>query len=102
LVTKPGSFPYPPNQDIRVLDAVALAGGCSNPLAEDILLIRRIPGAKEPVRIAVSLQGAKNGQDNVTLAPGDTVSVERTPATAVADVIQTFFHFGLGANVSWF
>jgi polysaccharide export outer membrane protein len=102
LVTKPGSFPYPPNQDIRVLDAVALAGGCSNPLAEDILLIRRIPGAKEPVRIAVSLQGAKNGQDNVTLAPGDTVSVERTPATAVADVIQTFFRVGLGANVSWF
>ena len=40
-------------------------------------------GAAEPVRIAVSLQNAKNGQDNVTLAPGDTVSIEQTPATAV-------------------
>ena len=31
LVTKPGSFPYPTNQEIRVLDALSLAGGCSNP-----------------------------------------------------------------------
>jgi polysaccharide biosynthesis/export protein len=102
LVTKPGSFPYPPNQEVRVLDALAMAGGCSNSLAEDILLIRRLPGAKEPTRIAISLQDAKNGQDNLTLAPGDTVSVERTAATAVLDTIQTFFRFSVGGSVSWF
>jgi polysaccharide biosynthesis/export protein len=102
LVTKPGSYPFPLTQEVRVLDALALAGGCTNPFAEEILLIRRLPGAQEPVRIAVSLQGAKSGQDNVTLAPGDTVSVERTAVTAVADLIQTFFRVGVGANVSWF
>jgi polysaccharide biosynthesis/export protein len=102
LVVKPGSFAYPPSQEIRVLDALALAGGLSNPVAEEILVIRRIPGAKEPARIAVSLQNAKSGQDNITLAPGDTVSVERTPATAVVDVIQTFFRVALGGTVSWF
>jgi polysaccharide biosynthesis/export protein len=102
LVVKPGSVPYPPNQEIRVLDALAMAGGCSNPVAEEILVIRRVPGAKEPVRIAVSLQAAKNGEDNMALAPGDTVSVERTAATSVVDVIQTFFRFSLGSSVSWF
>lgn len=102
LVTKPGSFPYPPNQEIRVLDALALAGGVSNPVAEEILVIRRLPGAKEPARIAVSLQAAKNGEDNVQLAPGDTVSVERTAATAAVDVIQMFFRFSFGSTVSWF
>jgi len=102
LVRKPGSFPYPPNQELRVLDALALAGGVSNPVAEEILLIRRPPGAAEPVRIAVSLQAAKNGGDNVALAPGDTVSVEQTPATAVVDVIQTFIRFTIGGSVSWF
>jgi len=102
LVTKPGSFPYPPNQEIRVLDALALAGGCSNPLAEDVLLIRRLPGSKEPARIAISLQAAKNGQDNITLAPGDTVSVERTPATAVMETLQTIFRVSVGGNISWF
>jgi polysaccharide biosynthesis/export protein len=102
LVTKPGSYPYPLNQEIRVLDALALAGGCSNPLAEEILLIRRPAGAKEPLRIAVSLQGAKSGQDNITLAPGDTVSVERTAATAIMETIQTFFRFSVGGSLSWF
>ena len=79
-----------------------MAGGCSNPVAEDILLIRRLPGAKEPVRIAVSLQDAKNGRDNVTLAPGDTISVERTAATAFIDAIQTVFRFSVGGSVAWF
>jgi protein involved in polysaccharide export with SLBB domain len=102
LVTKPGSVPYPPNQEIRVLDALALAGGCSNPMCEEIQVLRRVPGAKEPVRIAVSLQDAKNGRDNVTLAPGDTISVERTAATATYDVINTFFRVGIGASLNWF
>ena len=45
LVRKPGEFPFPPNQELRVLDALALAGGCSNPVAEDVLVIRHLPGA---------------------------------------------------------
>jgi polysaccharide export outer membrane protein len=100
LVRKPGEFPYPVNQELRVLDAIALAGGCSNPLAENVLVIRRPPGKLEPIRIAVSLQAAKQGQDNLALAPGDTVSVEQTPVTAVADMIQTFVRIGLGASMS--
>jgi polysaccharide export outer membrane protein len=100
LVRKPGEFAFPVNQEIRVLDAIALAGGCSNPLAEDVLVIRRPPGKAEPIRISVSLQAAKQGQDNVALAPGDTVSVEQTPITAVVDAIQTFVRVGLGASMS--
>jgi polysaccharide biosynthesis/export protein len=102
LVAKPGAFAYPPNQEVRVLDALTMAGGCSNSLAEDILLIRRLPGANEPVRITISLQAAKNGQDNIALAPGDTVSVERTAATAVMEAVQTFFRFSVGGSVAWF
>lgn len=102
LVRKPGEFPYPTNQEIRVLDALALAGGVSNPVSEDIVVIRQKPGLTEPVRITVSLQAAKNGRDNLTLAPGDTVTVEQTPMTAVVDVIQTFIRFSVGGSVSWF
>ncbi len=43
LVHKPGEFPYPTSQEIRVLDALALAGGVSNSVAEDILVIRQMP-----------------------------------------------------------
>ncbi|MCE5266512.1 MAG: SLBB domain-containing protein [Planctomycetaceae bacterium] len=102
LVRKPGEFPFPANQELRVLDALALAGGVSNPVAEDVLVIRHPPGKAEPVRIAVSIQAAKNGRDNVALAPGDTVSVEQTPGTMVIDTIQTFFRVSLGGSISWF
>jgi polysaccharide export outer membrane protein len=102
LVRKPGEFPFPINQEIRVLDAIALAGGCSNALAEDVLVIRRQPGRAEPIRISIGLQAAKQGQDNVALAPGDTVSVEQTPATAVVDFFQNFLRFGFGASMSMF
>jgi polysaccharide export outer membrane protein len=102
LVRKPGEFPFPTNQELRVLDALALAGGISNPVAEDILVIRKRPTDKEPVRIAVSLQAAKNGGDNLALAPGDTVTVEQSPMTATYDLIQTFVRFGVGANMNWY
>jgi len=102
LVSKPGEFVYPPSQEIRVTDALALAGGVSNAFAEDVLVIRHLPGVPEPVRIAVSIQDAKNGRDNIALAPGDTISVERTPATAVLDVVQNFVRFSFGGSMQWF
>lgn len=102
LVRKPGEFPYPTNQEIRVLDALALAGGVSSPVAEDVVVIRKVKGATEPVRIAVSIQAAKNGGDNLALSPGDTITVEQTPATVFVDTIQTFFRFSVGSSVSWF
>jgi polysaccharide biosynthesis/export protein len=102
LVRKPGDFAYPTDKEIRVLDALAMAGGCSNPVAENILIIRQVAGAPEPARISVSIQAAKNGRDNLVLAPGDTVSIEQTPATMVVDVVQTFFRVSLGGAISWF
>ena len=102
LVKEPGQFPYPPDQELRVLDALALAGGCSNPVAEKVLVIRHSPNSTEPIRIEVSIQAAKNGRDNLALAPGDTVSVEQTAMTAAADVIRTFFRVSFGGSLSWF
>ncbi len=102
LVRKPDQYPYPPDHPLRALDALALAGGVSNPVAEKVLVLRQVAGAAEPARIAVSIQAAKNGRDNLVLAPGDTVSVEQTPATAFVDVVQAMFHgIGFGANLAW-
>jgi len=101
LVQKPGEIPYPAEKELRVLDALALAGGCSNPAAEKVLVIRRLSGAQEPVRICVSIHAAKNGEDNLALAPGDIVSVEQTPLTAVVDIMRALFRFSVGGSVGW-
>ncbi len=100
LVNKPGEYSYPTNQELRLLDAIALAGGCSNPLVEKILVIRQPPGKAEPVRIVVNFHAAKEGPENIVLAAGDTVSVEHTAITAIADFIRTFVHVGFGASMS--
>ncbi len=102
LVHKPGEYEYPRNKEIRVLDALALAGGCSSNVAEKLLVIRHLPGKTEPVAIAASIGEAKRGPDNIPLAPGDTVIVEQTPATVVVDVLQNFFRFGFSGAVPIF
>jgi len=94
LVHKPGEFEFPANRSLHVLDAIALAGGTSNPVADKVLLIRRPVGQPDPANIAVSLRGAKEGAENLQLQPGDTVVVEQTAATVVVDTIQTFFRVG--------
>jgi len=102
LVRKPGEFPLPVSQELRLLDALALAGGCSNPAAEKVLVIRQVPKRAEPVRIALNIESAKSGQDNLLLAAGDTVIVEQTAATVVVEAVQTFFRFGFSGAIPMF
>lgn len=97
LVNRPGQFELPADQNTHLVDAIALAGGRSSPIADKILIIRHIEGRKEPLAIQASLKKAKrNGNENLLLTAGDTVTVEQTPATAVVDTIYKFFRFSFG------
>ena len=103
LVTKPGQYDLPVSQDLRVLDALAMAGGWSSPVADKVHVIRNMPGRPEPVVIEISIDEAKmHGKGNLLLGPGDTVSVEQTPATEFYDAFTRFLHFGLDGSVPLF
>jgi len=102
LVHKPGAVEYPSNRPLYFLDAVALAGGVSSPVADKALVIRRTADQKTVAQIEVSLQAAKRGSQNLELQPGDTVSIERTPATVVVDTLQTFFRIGFSSSLPIF
>jgi polysaccharide export outer membrane protein len=102
LVQKPGEFEYPTSRPLYFLDAVALAGGVSSPVADSVVVIRRPTGQTAPVNIAISIQAAKRGRENIELQPGDTVSVERTAATVVVDTLQTFFRVGFTSSLPGF
>ncbi len=79
LVKEPDRYEFPLGKNMRLTDAIALAGGTSNQLADKIFVIRRREGA-EPMLVNVSLRKAKrSGAENILLEPGDTVSVEQTP-----------------------
>lgn len=96
LVRQPGQFDLPHDRDVHLLDAVALGGGESSPVADKVLIIRRLPN-QEPIAIRASLFKAKrHASENLRIAPGDTVSVERTPATVVVDTFNQLFRISVG------
>lgn len=94
LVRQPGEFEFPTTRPLRVLDAIALAGGTSNPVADKVLILRRPLHQPNTVSIELSLQQAKKGAENLPLQAGDTVVVEQTAATAFVETLQTFFRVG--------
>ena len=100
LVSKPGEFEMPPNQDMYMLEAIAKAGERTLQVADRVLVIRRMPGHEQPVVIVASVNEAKhNGAANVRLAPGDIVSVEQTAATVFLDTMKSFLRFGFSSTI---
>jgi polysaccharide export outer membrane protein len=99
LVREPGQFELSHTEDVRLLDAIALAGGSSSIVADKIFVIRPVKGRPQPLVIQASMQRAKhNGQENLILAEGDMVSIEQTPATAVFDSLTKLFHLTVGVT----
>jgi len=105
LVKRADQFTLSRDQDVRLLDAIAMAGGISSPIADKVVVIRHMENMPEPVIIRTSIRKAKrDGNENLRLAPGDLVSVEVTPATMVYDTANTFFRMtlGIGSSVTIF
>jgi polysaccharide export outer membrane protein len=103
LVKSAGEFELPPDRDVYLLRALAMAGGRTSQLADRVTVIRQLPEQDEPARIELSMWKAKrSGTDNILLAPGDVVSVEETPVTFALDMAQRFIRFGLSGSVPLF
>jgi polysaccharide biosynthesis/export protein len=101
LVRKPDQFEVAQNKDVRVLDAIAMAGGTTSSVADKVYVIRQFAGMPEPIVINVSIAGAKrNGDQNLRLASGDLVSVESTLSTVMLDSVSKFFRMAIGVNGS--
>ncbi|HID78740.1 MAG TPA: hypothetical protein EYP56_22445 [Planctomycetaceae bacterium] len=99
LVKKPGQYELPVNHEVRVLGAIAMAGGLTQQVADKVYVIRNPAGEPNATAvIEVSLRKAKrNLAENIRLAPGDTVSVEHTPLTVLMEVINVI-RFGIGGS----
>ncbi|MBN2023886.1 MAG: SLBB domain-containing protein [Pirellulales bacterium] len=102
LVNRPGMFPMNASHEIRLLDSVAMAGGCSSRVADRVDVVRHVPGEDAPITIQASIQRAIRGPDNVLLAPGDTVIVRQTLETISADLLKQFIRIGIGGSIALF
>jgi protein involved in polysaccharide export with SLBB domain len=96
LVKRPDRFEYPDDQELRLLDALALAGGRTMEIADSVKIIRQVPGEPRPIVILASVRYAKQGgEDNLALIPGDVVSVEETPVTFTVDTVRNLLRLGI-------
>ena len=98
LVKKPDQYVMSMERDTYLLDAIAMAGGRTTELADDVKVIRQTQYEGKPLVIDVSVAEAKqNRAANIRLAAGDVVSVEETPVTFVSEVVRNFFRIGITA-----
>ena len=101
LVKHPGQFSLPHDQDIRLLDAIAMAGGLTSPVADKVFIIRKVEEKKQPILIQASIsESKKNGLENLRLTAGDTITVEQTVSTAIVDTLTKFFRLSYGVASS--
>ena len=100
LVNNPGTYEFPLGKDVRVLDAIAMAGGMSNGVADKIYVIRQVNGESNPAVIQLSFEKAKKSSfSNLRLQPTDVVSVEQTFSTILIDTLKTM-NLGVGASLN--
>ena len=102
LVKRPNQFPLPHNREMRVLDAIAAAGGLAISIANKVYVIRKPSEIDEAVVIKVSLRAAKmDNEANIPLMAGDVVSVEETPATFTVGLVRQFFSIGVSSGIGF-
>jgi polysaccharide export outer membrane protein len=101
-VRKPGTYELPVGQELRVLDALAMAGDRTISVANRVRVIRRMENDNDndPVVIEVSVRNAKlDGNENLVISAGDIISVEDTPTTVITQTIRSFLRFGFTSAV---
>ncbi|MCA9212354.1 MAG: polysaccharide biosynthesis/export family protein [Planctomycetales bacterium] len=99
-VRRAGSYEIPPGQQVRVLDAIAMAGDRTISVADKVRVIRRVEEQNDPIVIDVSIRKAKvDGDENLLITPGDIVSVEDTATTMITQTVRSFLRFGFTSAV---
>lgn len=94
------TMPLPPGRQMRLLDALASAGGIKYSIwiADKVKVIRKVPGSDETVTIDASIRRAKkDSAENILLAPGDIVSVEENAITFTLDTLSALVGVGVNA-----
>jgi len=101
LVKHPGTYPYPPDADYTLMQAIAMGGGV-NEVADPLyatIYRRRADGQCVHARLSLAdLAGADAGQ--LQLKPGDVIALEHTTRTHMRMLLASMLRLGAGVNVS--
>jgi polysaccharide export outer membrane protein len=103
MVRNPRQLEMPPDSDMRMLDALASAGGRTFQIADTVTITRQHPEGGESILIKASVRNARrNSKENIRLSPGDVVNVEETPATFATGLLKNIVRFGFSSAIPGF
>ncbi|MCJ7654061.1 MAG: SLBB domain-containing protein [Dehalococcoidia bacterium] len=102
LVNKPGNFPYPPDVQYNLVQAIAFAGGLDQAAEPRYATVYRLNKDGSIVRTPFQIIRTKNGSQltdalNIPIKPGDIIAVEDTPRTRTNAFLKRIFYFNFGA-----
>ncbi len=101
LVNRPGDFEIPPDDELRLLDALAMAGGRRLEIADRVTVTRRATQSRAPIIIEASVREAQqDGNANLRLAAGDVVQVEETTTTFTLETLRNFVRLGVTTGLT--
>lgn len=95
------SLEIPHGQNLRLLDAITLAGGqtYSNWISDKITITRLVPETQQTVLIKASIRKAqRDARENVVLAPNDVVNVDENILTFTLSTVSGFVGAGFNAS----
>jgi polysaccharide export outer membrane protein len=98
LVNRPGNFPYPPDVQYTLMQAIGFAGGL-NPVTEPrYATIYRLKRDGTCISATFPLNGKSKlaNASNTLIKPGDIIAVEHTPRTRTALFLDRTFRISIG------
>jgi len=102
LVNKPGNFPYPPDAQYNLMQALGFAGGLDRASEPRYATIYRLK--TDGTIISAIFQVVNAGNDsmltnamNIRIKPGDIVDVEHTPRTRTNEFLKGVFRISIGS-----
>ncbi len=102
LVRDPGNFPYPPNTEYNLIQAIGLAGGLDPVSDPRYVSIYRLQPDGEISSITIQLVNTRNEQDltdalAMPVKAGDVISVEHTLRTRTNVFFDRYFRLTFGS-----
>jgi protein involved in polysaccharide export with SLBB domain len=98
LVNSPGNFPYPPDVQYTLMQAIGFAGGLNLITEPRYATIYRLKRDGTCVSATFPIKGKSKLSDasNTLIKPGDIIAVEHTPRTRTAMFLDRVFRISIG------
>lgn len=98
LVNSPGNFPYPPDVQYTIMQAIGFAGGLNLVAEPRYATIYRLKRDGTCISATFPIKGKSKLADasNTLIKPGDIIAIEHTPRTRTALFIDRMFRISVG------